>query len=282
MAALGSTNCINEREQLMTHDDDLERFAEQGAVLPPPQVEGRVENDGASIWYAAFGAGFPVVLLHGGLGHAGNWAHQVPDLVAAGYRAVVVDSRGHGRSTRDERPFSYDLMATDVLAVMDALEMERAAFVGWSDGACTALALARQAPERAAGVFFFACNVDPAGTKPFEPTPVIDRCFARHQKDYAALSPTPEAFGVLAEDLQKMQASQPNYSARDLEAIGVPVTIVQAEFDEFIKREHAEYMARAIPGAEYVLLPQVSHFAPIQRPDAFNAAVRAFMERVAA
>ncbi|HZO90189.1 MAG TPA: alpha/beta fold hydrolase [Chthonomonadaceae bacterium] len=94
-----------------------------------------MENDGARIWYASYGAGPPVLLLHGGLGHSGNWGYQVPALVHAGYCAVLIDSRGHGRSTRDARPFTYELMASDVLAVMDRLSLEKVAVVGWSDGA---------------------------------------------------------------------------------------------------------------------------------------------------
>jgi pimeloyl-ACP methyl ester carboxylesterase len=114
-----------------------------------------------------------VILLHGGLGHGGNWGYQVPMLVSSGHRAVLIDSRGHGRSTRDLRPFTYELMASDVLAVMDALHLDKAPIVGWSDGACTALILARQSPTRVAGVFFFACNMDPSGTKILEPSPIL-------------------------------------------------------------------------------------------------------------
>lgn len=262
-------------------DDELKQFEAAGAApLPETRDRGWVENDGASIWYATFGAGFPVILLHGGLGHAGNWGYQLADLVDAGYRAIVIDSRGHGRSTRDGRAFSYDLMASDVLAVMDTLSVEQAALVGWSDGACTALALARQAPQRVAGVFFFACNVDASGTHPFESTPVIDRCFARHKADYAALSPTPEGFGALLELLQPMQAGQPDYSVQDLEAIRVPVTVAQAESDEFIRMEHARYVADTIPDARFVLLSGVSHFAPLQRPRQFNDAVLGFLSRL--
>src|SRR3984885_11503136 len=137
------------------YDDDLRKFEAEGAApLPAAKDEGYVEHEGARIWYADYGAGSPVILLHGGLGNSGNWGYQVPALVASGYRAVVIDSRGHGRSTRDRRPFTYELMASDVLAVMDALQLEQAGLVGWSDGACTALILAAQAPERAAGVFF--------------------------------------------------------------------------------------------------------------------------------
>ena len=113
------------------HDDDLIEFEAVGAApLPIATEEGYLEHDGAQIWYASYGSGAPVILLHGGLGHSGNWGYQVPTLVRSGYRAVLVDSRGHGRSTRDARPYSYDLMASDVVAVMDALGLGRAAVVG--------------------------------------------------------------------------------------------------------------------------------------------------------
>jgi alpha-beta hydrolase superfamily lysophospholipase len=83
-------------------DDALENFEKHGALpLPPATVEGFVENDGARIWHATHGAGPPVILLHGGLGNAGNWGYQVPALVTANRTVVVIDSRGHGRSTRD-------------------------------------------------------------------------------------------------------------------------------------------------------------------------------------
>jgi pimeloyl-ACP methyl ester carboxylesterase len=71
-------------------------------------------------------------------------------------------------------------MASDVLAVMDALSLEKVALIGWSDGACIALVLAAKAPARIAGVFFFACNMDPSGAKQIEPSPLLDRCFSRH------------------------------------------------------------------------------------------------------
>ena len=88
------------------HDDELVRFEAEGAApLPDTQDQGTVENDGAWIWYAAYGSGPAVILLHGGMGNGGNWGYQVPALVKSGYRAVVIDSRGHGRSTRDERRF---------------------------------------------------------------------------------------------------------------------------------------------------------------------------------
>jgi pimeloyl-ACP methyl ester carboxylesterase len=70
-----------------------------------------------------------------------------------------------------------------------------------------------------------------------------------------------------------------DYSAQDLAKISVPVVVALGSNDEFIKREHAEYLARSLPQARLVLLPGVSHFAPLQRPQEFNRAVIAFLRK---
>jgi pimeloyl-ACP methyl ester carboxylesterase len=265
----------------MYSDDDLAQFAAHGTpALPQADSQGFIEHDGARIWHASYGSGPPVILLHGGLGHSGNWAYQLVALRIAGYRVILIDSRGHGRSTRDDRPYTYELMASDVLSVMDASHIDKAAFVGWSDGACIALVLAMKAARRVKGVFFFGCNMDPSGTKDFVPTPTLDRCFGRHAEDYARLSATPGEFDAFVAAVGLMMKTEPNYSVNDLKKIQVPVAIVQSEFDEFIRPEHAEYLARSIPGAELIHLAGVSHFAPLQRPDYFNQMTTAFLARL--
>jgi len=274
---------MTDRERMEVFDDDLKQFEVSGAApLPSPDTQGYAENNGARIWYASYGSGFPVILLHGGLGHSGNWGYQLPDLTGAGYRGILVDSRGHGRSSRDGQPYSYELMASDVLAVMDVLHIDRAALIGWSDGACTSLVVAGKAPTRIAGVLFFACNMDPSGVKEivFEADSALGRCFARHTIDYAQLSTTPDQLKAFVDAVSLMQKTQPNYSVDDLAEISVPVTVVQSENDEFIKREHATYLAKTIPHAELVMLDGVSHFAPVQRPQKFNTAMLAFLRKI--
>jgi len=267
--------------KLEMQDDDLSKWEAQGAApLPVPNDQSYVEHDGARIWYASYGSGAPVILLHGGVSHSGNWGYQVPALIRSGYQVVLIDSRGHGRSTRDERPYTYELMASDVLALLDALQLEKATIVGWSDGANIALILAMQAPERIAGVYCFGGNMDPTGIKQAESSLVIERCFGRCAKDYAQLSPTPDEYEAFFAAVNLMMETQPNYSAKELAQIRVPVAIVHSKHDEFIKREHAEYLARSIPNAEFILLPGVSHFAPLQRPEQFNTEMLKFLGRV--
>src|SRR5688572_8693613 len=195
-----SQHIRDEESWMKISDDNLIKFEAEGAEpLPATPDQNYVEQNGVRIWYAAYGSGTPVILLHGGLGHSGNWGYQVPALVDNGYRAIVIDSRGHGRSTRDARPYRYELMAADVEAVMNALHLERTVLVGWSDGAVIALMLAEKAPKRVAGVFYFACNMDPSGAKEFEMTPAIGKVVSRHAQDYAQLSATPGDFKAFSE-----------------------------------------------------------------------------------
>jgi pimeloyl-ACP methyl ester carboxylesterase len=173
--------------------------------------------------------------------------NQVPALIASGYRAILIDSCGHGRSTRDARPFMYERMASDVLAVMDALTLEKAAVVGWSDGACIALILAMQAPRASRVSSSSAATWIPAARKRSS-SPI--RSSTAVSADMPGIMPhcrpRPIIQGI-CRAVGLMQATQPNYGADDLAAVRVPVTIVQSEHDEFIKREHAEYLARVFP-----------------------------------
>ena len=100
-------------------------------TLPSPDATGLAPVDGIKLWYAVFGASHPdtVLLLHGGLANSDYWGKLVPAL-ARTYRVVVIDSRGHGRSSRNATPIGYELMAQDALALLDTLHIQRAAVVG--------------------------------------------------------------------------------------------------------------------------------------------------------
>ncbi len=249
------------------------------APLPPPDTTGHVDFEDARIWYATFGSGPPVIFLHGALENSEDWGNQVPALVETGYCVILIDSRGRGRSTRGALPLTYELMAAEVVAVMDVLAIKRASIVGWSDGAIIGLILAMHYPARISRVFAFGGNMDLTGVKP-QPTPTaaLSRAFERAMKDYARLSETPDGFKAMADEMNRLMQTQPNYSHEELARIQTPVAVVHAEHDEFIRREHAEYLARTIPDARLIILPGVSHFAHLQKPDEFNNAVKAFIQ----
>jgi pimeloyl-ACP methyl ester carboxylesterase len=249
------------------------------ATLPPFDLEGRVTHAGARIWFATIGQGSPVILLHGGDASSDYWGDQVPALLASGRRVILIDSRGHGRSTRDARPLGYELMESDVIAVMDALSLQKADVVGWSDGAILGLIMAMKHPSRVSRVFAFGANMDLHGFNPLGAvSPIIPKVAAALAANYTRLSETPDGYRALSRDVLAMQLREPNYAPQDLAAIrGPSIAIVDGEHEEFILRQHTEYLARTIPGATLIILPGGSHFAPLQVPDAFNAAMIDFL-----
>ena len=244
-------------------------------TLPVPATSGYASVDGARIWYAEFGSGLPVVLVHGGLANANYWGRQVRAL-APFYRVIVLDSRCHGRSTCGPGPLGYDRMAADVLALANQLHVARFALVGWSDGAIIGLDIAIHHPERLTKLFAFAANSDPSGVADPGTNPVATAYLARTPVEYRRLSPTPNGYAAFLAAVTRMWATQPHFSAEQLRAIRVPTWVVDADHDEFIKRANTDYMARTIGQGE-LLLPEVSHFAFLQDPEMFNAAVLHFL-----
>jgi pimeloyl-ACP methyl ester carboxylesterase len=259
---------------------------ERWEVLPPTpapipsECSGRVDVNEISIYYAIYGRGRPVILLHGGMANADYWGHQVPAL-ATHHTVIVMDSRAHGRTTRDLRPLGYDLMADDVVALMDALDVPNADMVGWSDGAATALDLAMRHPVRVGKIFAFAATTKTTGTKYGAITkPTVHAFIRRAAEEYKAYSATPKEFSALVIQLFRMWSGQPSWTDAQLAAIATPVLVVGPDHDETIKRAHTESIAAAIPGAELLILPDTSHFAFLQDPERFNAAVLHFLGTV--
>ena len=259
------------------------RAAERWELLPPtPEPihsdrSAQANANGISIHYAVYGQGSPVVLLHGGLANADYWGNQIRAL-APHHTVIVLDSRGHGRSSRDLRPYSYDLMADDVVALMDVLKVPKADIVGWSDGAILALDLAMRYPGRVGKIFAFAANTVTSGVKDdVEKNPTFAAFIRRAGREYEAYSATPKEYDAFVQQISKMWASQPNWTDAKLEAITAPVLVVDGDHDEAIKREHTEYIASIIPRAGLLILPNVSHFAFLQDPEFFNYAVLHFL-----
>ncbi|WP_378942640.1 alpha/beta fold hydrolase [Mesorhizobium sp. ANAO-SY3R2] len=248
------------------------------AVMPKAVESGFAKVNGIDMYYAVYGAGDPVLLIHGGLGHADIWASQVAALSKA-HKVIVADSRGHGRSSRDAQPFGYDLMASDYLALLDHLKIDKTALVGWSDGGIIGLDIAMSHPERLTRLYAQAANVTTDGVDPgVETDKTFGAYIERSGKDYARLSKTPDQYDAFVGQISQMWASQPNWSKEQLAKITVPTAIVAGDHDEAIKRAHTEYMASVIPGAKLIILPNASHFAMLQAPDEYNRSVLEFID----
>src|SRR4051794_23497697 len=125
-----------------------------------------IEVPGGSLHVVDDGAGPPILLLHAGVADLRAWNEVVPPLVAAGHRVIRYDARGYGRSTTEDIPFSP---RADLLAVLDASGVDRAALVGNSRGGGLAYDTAIESPDRVVAVVGVAAGVggdDGGGTPP--------------------------------------------------------------------------------------------------------------------
>ena len=251
--------------------------------LPKGTVGHHATIRGARIWYAEWGRAahpIPVLLLHGGFASSDYYGNLIPFLVENGYRVIAMDSRGHGRSTRADAPLTYHAMAEDVVGLLDTLKIPRVNVVGVSDGGIIGFDLEITSQNRIAGLFAFGANSDVSGgNDDGVNTPVFAAYLVRTKEEYARLSPTPTEWDGFQTALLHMWSTLPDYSAAQLRSIKVRTTIADGEHDEVIKSEHTKYLAATIPGARLVILPNVSHFAMLQDPAAFNQAVLDFLAR---
>ena len=252
---------------------------------PEPSVEnadpiaGMAPVNDVELYYEIHGDGTPLILLHGGLGHSGHWKNQVP-ILSEHYKIIAVDSRGHGRSTLSEQRISYGLMASDVVALMDYLDVERAHVLGWSDGGIIGLYLATHHAERVINVIASGANYDPSGIRPdVGEHPKFVSYISESMTDYQTLSPKPSNWDALFGNIGQMWATEPKFTVEELGSINVPILLLDGESEEAIYPEHTAEMATLIPTATLILSPGTGHFGFWERPTEMNEAILDFLSQ---
>ncbi len=282
-AALSLSLPLLERQGTFAQDATAEASPAVVEEVRPPQdllptdwgrVEGETVNlNGIDIYYEVYGAGDPLLLLHGGLGNGTYWANQIPAF-AAEYQVIVMDSRGHGRSSFDETPISYDLMSSDVLALLDYLEIDQTDLVGWSDGGIIGLDIAQSNPERLNKVVAYGANFDPSGVRLDVGTnDRFNAYITQAAADYLTTSPEPARWDEFLNNIANMWATEPNWTMEQIAAIETPFLILDGEEEEAIDLNQTKLMAVLMPNAELLLIPGTGHFAMIEKPDEFNQIV---------
>lgn len=245
----------------------------------PPMLQadesGLAPVNDIKMYYALFNKNGkePVILLHGGFVSSDEWGFEVP-LLSKTHKVIIVDSRGHGRTSMSSQPLGYNLMASDVLQLMDYLKIKKASIVGWSDGGIIGLILAIKYPERVNKLFTFGTNYNLSGykTESFDST-LAARFMARVQANYRKLSPTPDDFAGLRKALGKMYSTEPDLKPAEIKTIKAQTVIACGQYEQFIKLEHFQDLTNLIPNAKLVILSNVSHGGPLQDPAHFHEAV---------
>lgn len=231
-----------------------------------------IRVDDASIYCETFGAGPPVLVLHGGVGSMEDMSFQIRAL-AKSHFVIAVDSRGHGRSTGANAPLSYSLMSDDMVKVLDSLKINRVDVVGWSDGGIIGLDLAMRHPERIRRLVAIGANYNPDGLGYTPSVGEVPRIAIR----YWLLAPDPAQWPALYSNVVTMWRTQPQYTLNDLGHIKAP-TLVMAGEDDLIKREHTDQLAKAIPGSHESIIAGGTHSMPIEKPEIVNLKILNFLD----
>jgi len=235
-------------------------------VTIPASPAAFAEVNGIEMYYRIVGKGPPILLVPGGLSDQHVWDAQLP-ILARHHTVIVADSRGQGRSTRTDEPLTYGLMADDYVALLDFLHIDKVDLVGWSDGGIIGLDIAMRYPERLRSLFAQAANVSPEGNTGY----IEARAEGR---------PIPELrhYESIDKEIHALWANEPNYTDEDLSQIAVRTAIVIGDHDTAITREHTEFIASQIPGAELIILPDSGHGVPVENPRLYAHTVLKFID----
>jgi pimeloyl-ACP methyl ester carboxylesterase len=232
----------------------------------PASPAAFAEVNRIEMYYRIVGEGSPILLIPGGLSDQHVWDAQLP-ILARDHTVIVADSRGQGRSTRTDDPITYGLMADDYVALLDFLHIDKVDLVGWSDGGIIGLDIAMRYPERLTSLFAQAANVTPDGN-------------TGYAEARAEGKPIPELrhYESIDKEIHALWANEPNFTDEDLSGISVRTAIVIGDRDTAITREHTEFIASQIPGAELIILPDAGHGVPVENPRLYAHTVLRFID----
>ena len=219
-------------------------------------------------YYVERGQGDPLILLHGNSGSCNYFRGQL-DAFARWYHVYALDTRGHGKTPRGDRPFTIRQFTDDLLGFMDEHQIEKAHLLGFSDGGNIAMIFAMKYPERVDRLILNGANLDPAGVKRYAQTPfeIGYRIAGRFSGRSASAKATEEMLGLMIND--------PNVRPEELKAIRAK-TLVIAGTKDLILEPHTRLIAESIPDSQLVLI-KGSHFIAYTKPEEFNRAVLAFL-----
>ena len=238
-----------------------------------PTTTGYADVNGLHLYYETHGSGAPLVLLHGGMLTIDlNFATLIPTL-AQTHTVIGVEMQGHGRTANIDREITYPNLASDVVALLDHLGIERAAVLGHSMGGGVALELAVSHPDRVSAIVPISASVSKDGMHPdlldpstFETSPIMPTAqdFADFKEAYERLSPHPEQFDAFLMSLSGMDSDFAGWTDEQLAAISCPVLIVQGDTD-FTLIAHAGVMLAKIPGSALAVVPATTHMQVTRR-----------------
>jgi pimeloyl-ACP methyl ester carboxylesterase len=253
-----------------------------------------IQANGIDIYYESYGSGAPLLLLHGGTGNLSMWSAHIPAF-AQHFQVIAADSRGHGRTVNRADTLSYRLLAEDMRGLIEALELDKPAVCGYSDGGQVALEMAIRYPQVASA--YVICAAAHRWTAAYEAWAkelgmqrqgVVDLDYVeQHHADLVgALRERQDTFQgpgywkTYLRHISMMWLEPIHYTPDDLRQIAAPTLIVSGDRDDtFLPAELAVELYRRIPQAELGFLPGSDHDFPFTDAELFSQLTLNFLLR---
>jgi pimeloyl-ACP methyl ester carboxylesterase/molybdopterin/thiamine biosynthesis adenylyltransferase len=287
----------------------LERIQDKASLVPQvldflygKSQEDRLEVNGARLFYRSRGKGAPVVLISPLGGDSSFWVRQVGPLEEAGFRVITFDARGTGISSPCPDSCSIEVLASDLIALLDQQDVRDAHLVGVALGGLVAIEAAARRPDLAASLVIASgyARADEylrAITRRWQGIArsegmeaLFDACVESVFSDrYIAdngdtLAKLKTFFRLTIQDPEsfcQQSLAGTRYDATSvLPAIRCPVLIVRGGVDRVLGAHHADDLRAGIPRARLTEIPEASHFMPWETADRFNREVMSFITAV--
>jgi pimeloyl-ACP methyl ester carboxylesterase len=233
-----------------------------------PAAAGTFTHDGIKLYYEVYGAGEPLLLVHGNDSSIASFKAQI-DYFRRRYHVIAMDSRDQGRSGASHDAITYEKMTGDLAALLDHLQTGPVYVLGWSDGGIEALELGMLYPAKVKKIAAMAANVEPDGAEP-EIIALVKSMVASVPSD---VRDTPEGKRELK--LTQMLLDEPHIPLEALEKISAPTLILAGDHD-VIRDEHTLAIYHHIPHSQLAIFPNATHMIPYDDPDVFNETVERF------
>ena len=227
-------------------------------------------HDGIKLYYEVYGAGEPLLLIHGNGGKIVEFKAQIADF-RKHYQVIAMDSRDQGRSGDSPDKITYEKMTDDLSALLDHLHAGPAYVVGWSDGGIEALLLGIRHPGQVKKIAAMAANLNPSEDAIY---PEV-WAWAKSTMDSMpeAEKQTPEGKRELK--VTQMLFDEPHIDPKALESISAPTLVLAGDHD-LIRDEHTLEIYHHIPKGQLCIFPNATHMIPYDDPALFDSTVERF------
>jgi pimeloyl-ACP methyl ester carboxylesterase len=228
---------------------------------------------GIRIYCEIYGSGKPLLMIHGNHGSIKSFAHNIA-YFAARYQVIVADSRAQGNSRDAGESLTFEMMADDEAALLDALHIDSAYVLGWSDGGINALLLAMRHPEKVIKLAATGANISPDAAAFAPGVWAADKKYYDAHRNQVWLTEKEKNDWKLF----LLDWTQPNIPPAALHSIHCPSLIICGDHD-VIALEHTIQIFRNIPQAALWVVPDSGHATLISHADDFNKTVDDFFSR---